>query len=195
MKKAEKVFKTISIIMVSAVIAHRLNFVIINIIKGSNASTSNFEMINIVEMIALAIAIIGIATNNYKRMFFGFGGYFMYAICGIIMDMLSAGQTMETIDKVRLFINFVIVIVLALAMANAIKPFTTATIVKIMVILDIIIGLSQIQISSGTTFDTIQALANIIASFGVGVAIVITCNLVNNNQNKKQKLKTKLYSN
>ena len=192
MKKAEKAFKTISIIMASAVIAHRLNFVIINIIKGSNASTRNFEMINIVEMIALAIAIIGIVTNNYKRMFFGFGGYFMYAICGIIMDMLSAGQTMETIDKVRLFINFVIVIVLALAMANAIKPFTTAAIVKIMVIVDITIGLSQILTSPRTTSDTIQALANIIATLGVGVAIVTTCPLVKNNHNKRIKVTNKI---
>ena len=71
-------------------------------------SLKNIEMIFVVESIALVIAIIGIATNNYKRMFFGFGGYYMYAVCGIIIQMLSAGQIMETIDKVRLFVNFVI---------------------------------------------------------------------------------------
>ena len=192
MKKAKKALKTISIILVSAVIAHKLNFVIINIIEGSNNSTKNIEIIYIVEMIALAIAIIGIATNNYKRMFFGFGGYFIYTICGTIIQMLSAGQTMEIIDKVRLFINFTIVIVMALAMANAIKPFTTAAIVKIMVIVDITIGLSQILTSPRTTSDAIQALANIIATLGVGVAIVTTCPLVKNNHNKRIKVTNKI---
>ena len=185
-KNIEKTLKGMSIFLVTTVIVQKINYIIINIVKGSDASARNIEMIFVVESIALVIAIIGIATNNYKRMFFGFGGYYMYAVCGIIIQMLSAGQIMETIDKVRLFVNFVILLVLVLTMAKAIKPFVTSTVVEIMVIIELVINISQIFPATGSIFDTVQALTNAMAMFAVGEAITITCRLAKNNNHKRQ---------
>lgn len=186
-KNTRTTLKAISIILTSTAIAQRLNSVIINIAKGSEASARNIDAIYIVEAIALVIAIVGIATNNRKRTFFGFGGYYMIAICGMIMQMLREGQIMEIADKVHLLIDFVIVIVLGLAAAKAIKPFTTAVVVEIMIIAELVINISQIFPSSGTIFETVQALTNAMVMFAVGKSIVITCDLINKNQSKERK--------